>query len=108
MWPSPPLSSFIRRRDASRADGSRAALGVPAITADSPGCRTVVVDGTTGLLCTPRDSRSLAEAMLRLIEDPALCIRLGRAARARAIETLDRRLVFRSYRAFYEERTPGP
>lgn len=85
-----------------------AALGVPAITADSPGCRTVVVDGTTGLLCAPKDSRSLAEAMQRLIEDPALCIRLGRAARARAIETFDQRLVFRSYRAFYEERTPGP
>ena len=25
VWPSPPLSSFIRRRDASRADGSRGA-----------------------------------------------------------------------------------
>ena len=80
-----------------------AALGVPAITADSPGCRAVVVDETTGLLCAPKDSRSLAEAMLRLLEDPALCMRFGQAARARAIETFDQRLVFRSYQALYEE-----
>ena len=85
-----------------------AALGVPAIAADSPGCRAVVVDGTTGLLCAPKDSRSLAGTMLRLLEDPALRIRLGRAARARAVETFDQRLIFRSYRALYEERTPRP
>lgn len=87
---------------APRALLEAAALGVPAITADSPGCRAVVVDGTTGLLCAPRDSRSLAEAMLRLIEDPALCMRFGQAARQRAIETFDQRLVFRSYQVFYE------
>ena len=85
-----------------------AALGVPTIAADSPGCRAVVVDGTTGLLCAPKDSRSLAETMLRLLEDPALRIRLGRAARVRAVETFDQRLIFRSYRALYEGRTPRP
>lgn len=85
-----------------------AALGVPAIAADSPGCRAVVVDGTTGLLCAPKDSRSLAETMLRLLEDPALRIRLGRAARVRAVETFDQRLIFRSYRALYEGPTPRP
>lgn len=40
--------------------------------ADSPGCRDVVVDGTAGVLCAPKDSRSLAGAMLRLLEDPVL------------------------------------
>ena len=85
-----------------------AALGVPTIAADSPGCRAVVVDGTTGLLCAPKDSRSLAETMLRLHEDSALCIRLGRAARVRAIETFDQRLIFRSYRTLYEGLTPRP
>ena len=87
---------------APRALLEAAALGVPAITADSPGCRAVVVDGTTGLLCAPKDSRSLAEAMLRLLEDSALCMRFGQAARQRAIETFDQRLVFRSYQALYE------
>ena len=87
---------------APRALLEAAALGVPAITADSPGCRAVVVDGTTGLLCAPKDSRSLAEAMLRLIEDPGLCMRFSQAARRRAIETFDQRLVFCSYRALYE------
>lgn len=79
-----------------------AALGVPAITADSPGCRAVVVDGTTGLLCAPKDSRSLAQTMLCLLEDPALCMRFGQAARRRAIETFDQRLIFLSYRVLYE------
>lgn len=79
-----------------------AALGVPAIAADSPGCRAVLVDGTTGLLCPPKDSRSLAQTMLRLLEDPALCMRFGQAARRRAIEAFDQRLIFRSYQALYE------
>jgi len=61
-----------------------AAIGRPIIAANLPGCREVVRDGITGLLVEPRDSNALAEAMLRLGQDPDLRSRMGHAARERA------------------------
>lgn len=43
----------------------------------------LVSDGETGLLVPRGDARALADAILRLIEDPALRLRLAQAARAR-------------------------
>jgi glycosyltransferase involved in cell wall biosynthesis len=45
----------------------------------------VVLDGTTGLLVGPRDPGALAEALERLIGEPALARRLGRDGRRRAL-----------------------
>jgi glycosyltransferase involved in cell wall biosynthesis len=45
----------------------------------------VVLDGTTGLLTPPRDPGALAEALERLIREPALAKRLGREGRRRAL-----------------------
>jgi len=59
-------------------------IGRPMIASNVPGCREVVRDGITGLLVEPRDSRALADAMLRLGRDRNLRMKLGRAARERA------------------------
>lgn len=45
----------------------------------------VVLDGTTGLLVPPRDPAALAEALERLIREPALARRLGQDGRRRAL-----------------------
>ncbi|HEY7434496.1 MAG TPA: glycosyltransferase family 4 protein, partial [Methylomirabilota bacterium] len=45
----------------------------------------VVLDGATGLLVAPRDPAALAEALERLISEPALAKRLGREGRRRAL-----------------------
>ncbi|MDH3315316.1 MAG: glycosyltransferase family 4 protein [Gammaproteobacteria bacterium] len=60
-----------------------AACGRPIITTDVPGCRDVVIHNQTGLLIPPRDSKALAEAIVRLAEDADLRARLGIAARSR-------------------------
>lgn len=47
-----------------------AAMARPLIASNVPGCRDVVRDGVTGLLCDARSSVSLAEAMRRMIAMP--------------------------------------
>jgi len=46
------------------------ATGRPVITSDAPGCRETVINGVNGFLVPPRDPEALAEAMVRLIEQP--------------------------------------
>lgn len=60
------------------------AAGRPIVTTDVPGCREVVQQGVNGLLVPARDSGALADALQRLIEDPALRERMGAAGRQRA------------------------
>jgi glycosyltransferase involved in cell wall biosynthesis len=57
--------------------------GIPAIVALKDRVEDVVEDGVTGLIVPPRDSRRLADAIVRLADDPALRRRLGSAARSR-------------------------
>lgn len=56
----------------------------PMIASDIAGCREVVTDGVTGLLVPTRAVQPLAEAMLRMGEDPEFRQRCGRAARHKA------------------------
>ena len=56
----------------------------PMIASDIAGCREVVTDGVTGLLVPTRAVQPLAEAMLRMGEDPEFRQRCGRAARDKA------------------------
>jgi glycosyltransferase involved in cell wall biosynthesis len=60
--------------------------GIPAIVALKDRVEDVVVDGVTGLIVPPRDPRRLADAIVRLVDDPALRRRLGDAARSRYAE----------------------
>ena len=61
-----------------------AAMGIPVITTDMPGCREAVDNGATGLLCEPRSVDSLVEAMDRMIRmTPAERAAMGLAARAK-------------------------
>ena len=60
-----------------------AAAGRPIVTTDSPGCREIGRDGDNAILVPVRDAASLAAALRRLIEDPALRARMG--ARGREI-----------------------
>jgi phosphatidylinositol alpha-mannosyltransferase len=60
------------------------AAGRPVVASDIPGYREVVDHGVEGLLVPPRDPEALAAALLRVLREPALAERLGRAGRARA------------------------
>lgn len=45
------------------------ATGRPIITTDVPGCRETVIHGKNGLLVSPKNSKSLANAMIKLLEE---------------------------------------
>lgn len=70
-----------------------AAMAKPLVLTDIRGCREVVRDGIEGFLVPPRNPARLAGAIARLAADTGLQARLGRAARARAIERFDERKV---------------
>ena len=61
------------------------ACGTPIVCYDTPGFRTVVRDGVEALLTPPGDAGALADALARLLADPALRLRLGHAGRERAL-----------------------
>ncbi|MHA7816758.1 MAG: glycosyltransferase family 4 protein [Pseudohaliea sp.] len=83
------------------------ACGRPLITTDAPGCREVVTHEREGLLVPVRDAGALASAMLRLADDPALCERLGAAAREKVLQEFDERIVIERTFAVYRELLPG-
>jgi glycosyltransferase involved in cell wall biosynthesis len=60
------------------------AAGLPVVGSRVGGIPEMIVDGETGFLVPSRDATALAAALSRLIEDPALRMRLGRAGRQRA------------------------
>ena len=59
------------------------AMELPVIAARNAGVLDIVVDKETGILVTPKDSGSLAEAIKQLAEDKELRCSLGRAGRKR-------------------------
>jgi len=70
-----------------------ASSGRPVVTTDMPGCREIVEDGVNGYLVTPRDAEALAGALEKLINDPALRARMGRAGRERVLQHFTERQV---------------
>jgi glycosyltransferase involved in cell wall biosynthesis len=61
------------------------ACAVPVVSTNVGGPNETVVDGETGFLVPPRDPDALAQAVRRLLDDPDLRARMGRAGRARVL-----------------------
>lgn len=64
------------------------ACGRPVLGARSGGIPDAVADGESGLLIPPDDPAATAQALRRLLGDPALALRLGRGGRRRARDVL--------------------
>lgn len=75
-----------------------AALQRPLITTDVPGCRELVLNGVTGLLCRVQDAGDLARQMLHIDSLPAAELSaMGQRGRALMAERYDERIVIGLY-----------
>lgn len=65
------------------------ACGLPVVSTRFQGIPELIEDGMSGLLVEPQDSRALAAALRRLLDDRELGRRLGRAGRERVVAHFD-------------------
>lgn len=62
------------------------ASGLPVVSTRHAGIPDVIIDGETGLLVDELDVEGMAQAMIRLAQDPELATRMGQAGRRRVEE----------------------
>jgi glycosyltransferase involved in cell wall biosynthesis len=67
----------------------------------------IVDDGVTGLLCDPRDPDSIAEQIIRLLNDAPLRCRLGSAARQAAVQRYSLDKIVEQNLAYYRSLADG-
>jgi glycosyltransferase involved in cell wall biosynthesis len=62
------------------------AMGIPCVSTRIAGIPELIRDGIDGLLVAPSDMEELEEALVRLMDDEALRLRLGTSGRTRIVE----------------------
>ncbi len=96
------------------------AMEVPAIGCNALGAKELIVDGVTGILVPPGSPPDIAAALIKLIEDPELRRRMGKAGRQHVLANFDSKIwaahlykyLYRNlppeYRAPADESSPAP
>jgi glycosyltransferase involved in cell wall biosynthesis len=79
------------------------AAGKPVVASAVGGLKESVIDGATGFSIPPADPEALAEAIEKLVSNPALAAQLGSAGRARARENYSLENMARGNEALYYE-----
>ncbi len=82
------------------------ACGIPVVASAVGGIPEVVNEGMTGLLVPPDDPAALAEALGRVLADPAAARAMGTAGRRRAVEYFSWSAVAEQTAALYRELAP--
>ncbi len=80
-----------------------AACARAVVTTDVPGCRDAITPDITGLLVPVRDSKSLADALQRLIEDVDLRFQMGQAGRQLAEDAFAIEIIVDRHMDVYQE-----
>ena len=63
-----------------------AACARPIVATDVPGCREIVKNGENGFLVPPQDAEALADALILLLSNPDLRVRMGQTGRRMVTE----------------------
>jgi glycosyltransferase involved in cell wall biosynthesis len=75
------------------------AMGRPIVATDVPGCREVVADGVTGLLCEARNAASLATKLAQMLDMSQAARRaMGENGRRKVAQEFDEAIVIERYK----------
>ena len=75
-----------------------ASMEKPCIAANVTGCKEIIEDGKTGLLCHARDTSDLASKMKHMIALPeSALMEMGKQARQKMIREFDKQIVLNCY-----------
>lgn len=98
------------REELGVAAAKAQACGLQVVATRVGGVAEVVEDGVTGLLVAPRDDAAMAEALARLLDDPAAGRALGARGRERVQREFDGEAVRGALAAVYRRllASPGP
>ena len=78
------------------------AMGRPILTTDVPGCREICLDKFNGFLVKPKDSKSLAKAIEKLVFNQRLIDKFGRNGRSHVIKNFANELVSKKFSEVYQ------
>ena len=59
------------------------AMGKPVVATKAGGPLDIVVHGKTGFLVSPRNTEEMSKAIIRLLQDPSLCKKMGNSGKVR-------------------------
>ena len=65
------------------------AMGIPVVATNVGGIPEVVIHGVTGILVDPKNEQQLADAIMTLIENPELRMKIGKAGRQHVLDKYD-------------------
>jgi glycosyltransferase involved in cell wall biosynthesis len=63
------------------------AMSMPVVATDAGGVPELIENGVDGILVDPGDANALVAAIMRVMEDPLLAVRLSQASRSKIIES---------------------
>ncbi|SDL41872.1 Glycosyltransferase involved in cell wall bisynthesis [Salinimicrobium catena] len=72
------------------------------VTSDIGWAKEVMIDGETGFTVDPKEHEQYAAKILRLLKDPSLTKKMGKAARERVLEKFSTEVVVEKNITFYE------
>jgi glycosyltransferase involved in cell wall biosynthesis len=78
-------------------------MEVPVVATRTGGVPEIIEDNVTGLLVEVRNPHALAEGILRLIREPALCQQFAKAGRERVLTRFTTQQMVRGTVAVYEQ-----
>ncbi|MEO6220536.1 MAG: glycosyltransferase family 4 protein [Ginsengibacter sp.] len=85
-----------------------ASMEKPVVTTNTTGCKEIVEDGVTGLLCRVKDEIDLAEKMEKMLMfSEEKRIMMGKKARQKIIKEYDKQIVIEAYLKAISEAIPN-
>jgi glycosyltransferase involved in cell wall biosynthesis len=95
--------SASHREGLSGSIAEAAMSGLPVVASDVGAVNTIVRDGVDGYVVAAHDPRAFADALQRLVEDPARRLAMGASASAHSTELYGRERIAARYGALIEE-----